>query len=190
MKPLPSAVLGAILTLAAACGSSADERVRVIDLMRQLANAETRPVAGTFEIAEHSCGGQPRASVSVPANSRVTWPVTLPDRAALMTAAGLSGPPGSRAAFRVGISDERIYEQLSQQMVTTDACGRGWTPIEVGLGNYSGWKFSLFYQPSGKAWRIVLGVGVEGGDPERAFWAVPAIYSDNSGAEKFYRRQQ
>jgi hypothetical protein len=187
--PVARAGLAAALSVAAACSSSHGERVRVIDLLRQISTAETRPVSGRFEVTEHLCGDQPRASVAVPANSRVTWAVMLPDRAVVVTGAALTGPSGARAAFRVGVSDERIYEPLWLQAVSADACGRGWTPIEVDLGKYSGRKFSIFYRPSAKTWRIVLGVDVEAGNPERAHWAVPGIYTDISGAARFHRRR-
>jgi hypothetical protein len=172
----------------AACDRTPSDRMVVIDLLRQTAAAEKRPLGGTFEVVEHRCGDESRPSLSVPVASRVTWSTRFPDRAVLLADAALSGPPGASATFRVGISDDRIYEQLASHTVVADACGPTWMSLEIDLRRYSGWQFSLFYRPRNRTWRIVFGVNAEQGAPERAFWGRPRVESDAAAAKRFYRR--
>lgn len=171
-----------------ACEQPGADRIAVIDLMRQWQSAEKRPLGGTFELLEHRCGTESHASLAVPAASRVIWSLKFPDRAVLATEVALEGSPGASAAFRVGISDDRIYEQLDVRAVSADACGHGWTPIEIDLGPYSGRKFSLFYRPRNRTWRLVLGTLPESGTPTRAFWGRLRIVTDTAAAKRFYRR--
>ena len=170
------------------CDAPRADRIAVTDLMRQSQSAEKRPLGGTFELLEHECGTESHPSLAVPAASRVIWSLKLPDRAVLATEVALEGSPGASATFRVGISDDRVYEQLGARAVSADACGHGWTPIEIDLGPYSGWKFSLFYQPRNRTWRLVLGTTPESGAPTRAFWGRLRIETDTAAAKRFYRR--
>lgn len=171
-----------------ACGEPRGDRVLVIDLLRQSQFAEKRPPGGAFDLVDHQCGSESHASLAVPVASRVIWSVKLPDRAVLSTEVAVDGPPGAWSAFRVGISDDRVYEQLEMRRVAAETCGDAWTPIEVDLGRYSGWKFSLFYRPRTRTWRLVLGVNVESGAPTRAFWGRLRIEADTAAAKRFYRR--
>jgi hypothetical protein len=171
-----------------ACHEPRGDRVAVIDLLRQSPSAEKRPLAGTFDLVEHQCGSVSRPSLDVPAASRVTWSLKLPDRAVLTTEVALEGPQGASAVFRVGISDDRFYKELEVRAVSADACGSTWTPIQVDLGAYSGLKFSLFYRPRHRTWRLVLGVLPETGAPSRALWGRPRIETDAGAAKRFYRR--
>jgi hypothetical protein len=106
----------------------------------------------------------------------------------LHTAVAVEGAPGSAVTFRVGISDDRIYEPLASIDVAADACGKGWTPLAVDLSRYAGRKFSLFYQPNGRQWRLVLGTNRRGGGPDRAYWARPAIETDTGAAKDYFTR--
>lgn len=171
--------------LAAACGPTPTERLRVVDLLEHEAAAEKRPAGGSFEIGEHTCGGVSRTTLSTPPESRVIWQLALPARGVLTSGAAVEGEPGAIVTFRVGISDDRIYDALHSVDVTADACGRAWVPIAVDLGRYSGFQFSIFYRPDRKEWRLVLGTNAGGGQAVRAHWARPAIESD-SGAAKAY----
>ena len=170
------------------CDQPGNERVAVIDLLRQAQSAEKRPLQGTFELVDHQCGAESHASLAVPATSRVIWSIKLPDRAVLATEVAVEGPPGASVVFRVGVSDDRIYEQIDMRTVAADACENGWTPVTIDLGRYSGWKFSLFYRPRNKTWRLVLAVNSEGGAPTRAFWGRARIETDTAAAKRFYRR--
>src|SRR4051812_49872981 len=64
----------ALLVVVTACHrESAGTTIRVVDLLRQIGHAETRPLNGAFVIAEHTFGGRSRASLVVPVPSRITW---------------------------------------------------------------------------------------------------------------------
>ncbi|HJR59813.1 MAG TPA: hypothetical protein VJ813_10455 [Vicinamibacterales bacterium] len=188
LKALEALGLMLVVLALAACDSSRGPRLRAIDLLKQFGAAETRPVSGRFEMEDRECGGQSHGSLAVPPTSRVIWPLRLPERAVFATQVAVTGPPGASAAFRVGISDDRIYEPLATQTVSASDCARGWVPIEVDLGRYSGWKFSIFYQPARREWRLVLGVNAAAGAPERAYWALPGIETDARAAQRFRRR--
>lgn len=171
-----------------ACDRPRGEQVRVIELMDRLSMAETRPVAGAFDIREVTCGNTQRPSLAVPPSSRAIWSTLLPSRAVLTAGLAVDGPPGSAVLFRVGISDDRVYEGLASITVRADDCGQGWTPVSVDLGDYSGVKFSLFYQPNNRRWRIVLATNIEAGAAVRAYWAQPGISSDASAAHEYVNR--
>ena len=177
---LPLFVLG--------CDRELQPRIRAVDLLKQLVHAEKRPVDGTFELVDHGCGATRHPSLAVPAPSRLTWSTKFPDGAVFTSGAAVDGPPGASAVFRVGVSDDRIYEQLETRTVTADECGRAWTPIVVNLQQYTGWRFSLFYQPRGRTWRLVLGVNAGSVAPTRAYWAVPQIEADLDAVKRFYQQ--
>jgi hypothetical protein len=180
--------LALVITINGGCDRPRGEQVRVIDLMERLSTAETRPVDGPFEIREVTCGNVPRPSLAVPPSSRAIWSTFLPSRAVLTSGLAVEGPPGAAVLFRVGISDDRVYEGLTSMTVRADDCGNGWTPLSVDLEDYSGVKFSLFYQPNQRTWRIVLATNVQEGAVVRAYWAQPGISSDTSAAHDYVNR--
>jgi hypothetical protein len=51
------------------------------------------------------------------------------------------------------VSDERSYEELARVPVASGS----WQPIRVDLTPFSGWKWSLFYQPSRRDWKLIIG---------------------------------
>lgn len=135
------------------------------DLMRDLSSARIQPAASA-EVAR--VGEIADAAVSVPvllitSPARLTWPVRLGEHAdldasvALVTGAATPTPAG--VTIRIGIADERRFEELFR--VPIAAPGNGslvWHPIRIDLGAYSGWKFSFFYRPSRRTWNVVVGV--------------------------------
>jgi hypothetical protein len=178
----------AIAMAISACDRPRGEQVRVIDLMERFSAAETRPAGGRFEIRDMTCGGSARPSLAVPSSSRAIWTTLLPSRAVFTAGLAVEGPPGSAVLFRVGISDDRVYEGLASIRVRADDCGTGWTPVSLDLGDYSGMKFSLFYQPNHRTWRIVLATNIEEGAVVRAYWAQPGISSDTAAAHDYVNR--
>lgn len=182
------AALALVMMGTAACDRPRGEQVRVIDLMERLSTAETRPLDGPFEIREVTCDNTPRPTLAVPPSSRAIWSTFLPSRAILTAGLAVDGPPGSAVLFRVGISDDRVYEGLASITVRADDCGNGWTPVSADLGDYSGVKFSLFYQPNRRNWRIVLATNIEEGAVVRAYWAQPGISSDTAAAHDYVNR--
>lgn len=107
----------------------------------------------------------------------------MPRRAVFRAIASVDGRAAAR--FRVGVSDDRIYEGLAAVLSVP---GSGWTPIEADLSAYAGWKWSLFYQPERRSWRLVLSADAVGGTPATAVWGNPEIVSDPSAAREYARR--
>lgn len=160
--------------------------MRTIDLLKQFAHAETRPAAGSFQIAEHTFGGRAHTSLVVPVPSRVIWTTRLPERASLRVAAAVMNAHGPAAVnFRIGISDDRIYDKLIESTVrSADDAGTGWTDLEADLSLYAGRKLSLFYHPDKRKWRVVLSADwLEG--TAAAVWGAPGIDTDSAAARQF-----
>jgi len=187
----------AVITLAcalagsAACGKpTSGAPVRTINLLEQMSAAELRPAGEDFPVVEHTCGGDSRPSLAVPPMSRVTWTTRLPERGLLQTAVALSGGGEASATFRIGISDDRIYEGLLLRTVTAGQCEQGWVPLTVDLSRYAGRQWSLFYRPGETTWRLIFGVNYEGEAPLRGFWALPGIDADRKSAKAFFERKR
>lgn len=84
------------------------------------------------------------------------------------------GPRSAGATARIGISDDRRYDQLAK--VTLDASGtqsRAWQPVVIDLGAYSGWQWSLFYRPWERTWRLIFSADATPGG--MIAWARPVI---------------
>jgi hypothetical protein len=160
--------------------------VRAVDLLFYLKDAERRPDGGRFEIREHTFAGVSRASLIVPAGSRLTWKLYVPHRARLLVYAGV--PPGDGAAtavVRLGISDGRRYETLHEQSVPSDA---GWVRVAADLSFYAGRKLSLFYRPDATRWQIVIGTHVTRGAPPHVVLGEPGIETDTDSAREYRLR--
>lgn len=183
--------LACALGLASGCDKpAASPPIRVIDLIERFEQAERRPADGAFTIADHTCGGSTRTSLAVPPSSRLTWTIRLPASGTLDTAAAVAGDPGSAATFRVGISDDRIYEPLLVRSVRVEDCEPGWVPLQVDLSAYAGRKWSVFYRPDRTAWRVIFSVNQEAGSPQRVLWALPGVDTDRASARAFIDRNR
>jgi len=141
--------------------------------------------APAFEIA-----GVARPAIVMPVPSRVTWSVPLPRRGLLRTSAALAPaasatPPPVRV--RIGISDHRIYEGLSEKVVTDRD---GWVEFSVDLSAYAGWKWSLFYRPDRVTWNLVLAADAGGEGAATVVWAGPEIVTDAAAAREYAARRQ
>jgi hypothetical protein len=153
-----------------------------VDLAASFANAVHRPANGTFELRTAQIDGQDRPAIAVPAASRISWRLKLPDRARFHTwiAAESTCPskPAAAVDFRVGISDERSYDELVARTISTTPSAT-WESAAVDLSAYSGFHWSLFYRPWDIAWWVVLNTRPIGRtDAEcapRPLWGGPAI---------------
>ncbi len=118
------------------------------------------------------------------------WTHALPRRGVLHADAAVPDTNGPAAVnFRIGISDDRVYETLFEQVVTAaDTAERGWTPIAVDLSLYAGPQFSVFYRPDNRRWSIILGTNVVQGAPERVYWGAPGIDAEGDAARLFVKR--
>jgi hypothetical protein len=133
--------------------------VKRVDLLAAISRAEKRPAGEAVNTTIVTLEGQTEAAVEVPATSRVVWHERLPDRAVLTTAVGVSSSLGDtghgKAVFRIGISDERTYEELRATEVRLESKPR-WQPVSVDLSKYGGFQWSLFYRPRQTTWRVVF----------------------------------
>lgn len=176
-----------VVILCAGCRHVENAPVPVVNLLREVDNAEKRPPHG-FEIATLEIGGQPRPSIVVPVPSRLTIPLPLPRRGVLRAFASLD-PNSVPAAvrLRVGVSDNRIYERLTDiDLLPGD---RQWIAVRTDLSAYAGWKWSLFYHPERIVWHVVLAADAMGGAPTRAVWGSPEIVTDTGAAKEYSARR-
>jgi hypothetical protein len=177
-----------VVILCAGCRHVDKAPVPVVNLIREVDTAEKRPISG-FEIATREIDGQVRPSIVVPVPSRLTIPLPLPRRGVLRAFASID--PGSSAApvrLRVGVSDNRIYEGLTD--LDLPPGDRHWIPVHADLSAYAGWKWSLFYHPERVVWHLVLAADAIGGAPARALWGSPEIITDAEAAREYSARRQ
>jgi hypothetical protein len=148
-----------------------------IDLLTTLPSAERRAVgdvATDVRAAWVDRQGDRRLALIMRAPARVTWDLRLPARARLRAAiapADADAPSGVTA--RVAIVGGRVYEGLLSIPVQVQPSGSAWTPIDVDLSAYSGWRLSLFYHPSRMLWRVQFSADATPGG--QIAWAQPAI---------------
>ena len=62
------------------------------------------------------------------------------------------GVPAAPVRLRVGVSDDRIYERLTD-VDLSPRDSRGGSSMRTDLSAYAGWKWSLFYHPDRVMWR-------------------------------------
>jgi hypothetical protein len=158
--------------------------IRVVDFIREFDRAEKRPPAG-YTIGDHYAFDEHRPGILGPAPGRLIWVLPLPRRGLFQAAVAVDG--ASAVRFRIGVSDDRIYEELAG--VTLDA-GSRWTDLRADLSAYAGWKWSLFYRPERIAWRVVLSADAVAGVPGRAVWGTPEIVTDTAAAREYAIRRR
>ena len=165
--------------------------VRVVDLIREMDRADKRP-PGAFAIVESQVGGVARPAIAAAVPSRLTVPLPLPRHGVFHAFVALAdGPAGSRAApvrLRIGVSDHRIYEGLTQ--LTLVPGNRAWMDIRADLSAYAGWKWSLFYRPDRISWRVVLAADATDNEPATILWGSPEILTDTISAREYPARRQ
>jgi hypothetical protein len=160
------------------CGRGQPPPVAFVDLLETLPSAERRarpPIDTAIRVDLIGPPGDLRPAIVTSTPARVTWSTRLPSRARLETAVMLMDDGhGARigAAARIGISDDRRYEQLANIPLDGAASPRTWQAVTIDLGGYSGWQWSLFYRPWERTWKIVFGADGETG---QIAWARPVI---------------
>jgi hypothetical protein len=177
---------------------------QAVDLTRTLGAAEHRPSAG-FDLTAHVADGVARPSIVMPVPARAIWSMPLPRHGLFhaFVAIDTTGAPPAPAApakastavrFRLGISDARVYEELTDRTVTapssSTAGAPGWTELRADLSPYAGIKWSLFYRPDRITWRLVLATDAVGGGPVRAVWGSPEILTDMASAQEYEVRRR
>lgn len=177
-----------LVILCGACRHVEKTPVAVVNLIREVDRAEKRPPTG-FEIVTREIDGNARPSIVVPVPSRLTIPLPLPRHGRLSAFAAID-PDSLKVPIRVriGISDDRVYESLTQTILSPG--DQRWMALETDLSAYAGWKWSLFYRPERVMWRLVLAADAIGGAPTRALWGSPEILTDPASAKEYSARRQ
>lgn len=154
--------------------------IAYVDLLETLPSAERRarpPVDTAIRVDLVGPSGDLRPAIVTSTPARVTWSTRLPSRARLETAILLAddgrGARSASATARIGISDDRRYEQLANIPLDGAAQTRVWQTVTVDLGAYSGWQWSLFYRPWERTWRLIFSADGEPGG--HLAWARPLI---------------
>ena len=170
--------LKAGLLLVLACGAGrCGSAPASIDLVAALPTAERRALAAP-DVAIHatvvSRDGADQPALVTEAPARVIFPVNMPGRARFRTAVALQSPAGTGVTIRMGIADSRSYDELLRVSVEPPQAGADpWRTIDVDLGAYSGWQWSVFYHPSRITWKLVLNADATPGG--RVVWLNPLI---------------
>jgi hypothetical protein len=174
--------------LGAGCAAPQNQQVRVFDLLKT-PMVDRRPPQADIRVEEHTFGGRARTSLVVPPDSRVIWEIPIPRRAVLNAGVAMTGTPSMDAVtFRITVSDQRIAEPLAARRITAADSVKGWIHLSADLSRYAGWQWSLFYRPERHMWRIVLATVHDEGSPQKAFWALPGIDTDEASAKQFAAR--
>ena len=162
--------------------------MQVVDFARRVDRAERRPAAG-FETSIHTADRIARPSLVMPVPARAIWSLPLPRRGVFRAFVTLdaAGHPSTPVRFRVGVSDDRVYEGLAAREVQGEP---GWTEVRADLSAFAGFKWSLFYRPDRVTWRVVLSTDAIGPAPARAVWGSPELITDGRAAREYVRRIQ
>jgi energy-coupling factor transporter ATP-binding protein EcfA2 len=65
---------------------------------------------------------------------------------------------------------------------------KGWILVSADLSPYAGRKFSLFYRPDGRKWRVIIGTHVIAGSPEFLVLGEPSIEADIESGREYRQR--
>ena len=155
-----------------------------MDFIKEFDRAEKRPPSD-YALIDRMLQGTSRPSISGPAPGRLVWELPLPRHGVFHATVAIEGPAPVR--FRVGVSDERIYEELAS--ATVDVSG-AWRDVRADLSAYAGWKWSVFYRPERVRWRLVLSADAISGVPGRVIWGMPEITTDPPAAREYAARRQ
>jgi hypothetical protein len=192
VTPARLAATAALVLLLGGCQSSSPGGpVRAVDLLREMDSADRRP-AGAFALTGYRLDGVSRPAISATVPSRLTVRLPLPRHgvfhAFVALADGPDGRPPAGARLRVGISDDRTYEGLTEVVLAPGT--RGWVELRANLSAYAGWKWSLFYRPDRIVWRLVLAADAVEHGPASVLWAEPRIDTDTQSAREYLARRQ
>ena len=174
------------------CGSPTPTApVRVVNLLREMDRADRRPPTG-FAVSDYRLESAAHPAIAAAVPSRLTVPLLLPRRGVFHAFVALAGAPaGVQTAgvrLRVGVSDHRIYEGLTELTLTPG--NRAWMEVRTDLSAYAGWKWSLFYRPEHIVWRLVLAADTTDGVPATVLWGEPEIVTDTKSAREYVARRQ
>jgi hypothetical protein len=134
--------------------------------MRDLSSARIQPAptSDVVRLGELPDAAGSTAALLLSSPARLTWPVRFHEHAEIDASVALVVPPAeprpapAGVIVRIGIADDRAYEELWRLLLTPQDGRIVWQPIRLDLGSYSGWKWSLFYQPSRVTWNLIVAV--------------------------------
>ena len=135
-----------------------------INLIESLPRAERRAVLPVSEAFRLDVAGPPsdrRLALVVSAPARLIWSERLHPRARLRASFVLvpGAQPGAGVKLLIGVSDPRVYERLfTRELLVSSGDDAAWAPLDIDLGAYGGWQWSLFYRPWNTTWRINVSV--------------------------------
>ena len=158
--------------------------MRAIDLLHESGRAFKRPDASIFSLGEHTVGGETRRALAATPPCRIIWTVWFPPRPLVRTLVAVVPPRDQKAVvvFRIGVSDERVYDALEERRVTADAGEEArWLPFDVDLSEYAGRKWRIFFRPDSHPWRLVFNADKIEGDAV-VLWGSPGVDTDVKGA--------
>jgi hypothetical protein len=176
-SPMRAPLIAAVL-LAACRPTPHAAHMIAADLISELPRAECRP-ASACEPA-HGADGP---AIRVPSPSRMTWILRLPHEGRFQ--ATITAATDVRIGFRVGVADERTYEQLAGMVL---ARRDGTKSLDIDLSPYAGRKWSIFYHPDRIAWRLILSADAVDGVPGAGFWGAPRVMTTREGEAEYQRR--
>lgn len=154
---LSASAVSAIVLLGLSCGGRAAGPSFSIDLQAALPQAVVRAGDGRpvrMDLAGPA--GDVRPAIVLPAPSRVTWEVRMPVETVFDAAVWIVPEGAAGVLFRVGLADDRAYQDVLKRTVVSHGDGGAWQPVRVDLAAYSGWKWSLFYRPGKRTWRLIV----------------------------------
>jgi hypothetical protein len=180
-----------VALLLSGCRSSSGPSVRVVDLLREVERAEQRP-PGAFALTAYRRNGVSRPAIAAAVPSRLTVSLPLPRHGVFhafvaYADAPARGHPGG-ARLRVGVSDDRTYDPLTELVLVPGAAG--WMELRADLSAYAGWKWSVFYRPEKTIWRLVLAADAMDTAPATVLWGEPQIETDSESAREYVARRQ
>jgi hypothetical protein len=153
--------------------------------------AEQRPPGG-FALTAYRLEGVSRPAIAATVPSRLTVRLPLPRRGMFHAFVALADAPAGAhragARVRIGVSDDRTYEGLTELVLVPDA--RGWTELRADLSAYAGRKWSVFYRPDRIVWRLVLAADAVDVGPATVLWGEPQIDTDTESAREYIARRQ
>jgi len=183
--------LVAAIVLGGCRSSTPSAPVPVVDLIREFGAADKRPPLG-FTLTEHQVGGVMRRAIAAPVPSRLTLALPLPRRGVLRAFVAIAevpaGAPAAAVRLRVGVSDHRIYEGLTELILPPG--DRNWVELRADLSAYAGWKWSLFYRPDRITWRVVLAADATQNVAGTVLWGAPEIFTDTQAGREYTARRQ
>jgi hypothetical protein len=175
-----------LLSIVSGCARDPTQLVAV-NLIDRLSAADRRPSEQAFDVVGHQADGRELAAIRAVVPSRLTIPMVMPRRAVFRAEVALTGTPPVPVRFRIGVSDDRIYESLAEVTIQPEA-GAAWTSVSADLSAYAGRKWSVFYQPDGRTWRLVLAADAAAGQPGVAIWGRPRIEASADDVKQYLTR--